>query len=102
MRQSPRASHAHLQWIESGAFTISFANCAGAPGVENMLGHAPPPLTASGLDMRGGHPDDDRSTSQAGFSRPGAYRRDNRLCGFPVSNKAQGNTSALGPYPPHC
>lgn len=26
------------------------------PGVENMLGHAPPPLTASGLDLRGGHP----------------------------------------------
>jgi hypothetical protein len=28
----------------------------GKPGVENMLGHAPPPLTASGLDMRDGHP----------------------------------------------
>jgi hypothetical protein len=26
------------------------------PGVENMLGHAPAPLTASGLDMRAGHP----------------------------------------------
>jgi hypothetical protein len=25
-----------------------------------MLGHAPPPLTASGLDMRGGHPAEGR------------------------------------------
>jgi hypothetical protein len=34
----------------------SLANHAARPGVENMLGHAPPPLAASGLDMRGGHP----------------------------------------------
>jgi len=26
------------------------------PGAENMLGHAPPPLTERGLDMRGGRP----------------------------------------------
>lgn len=26
------------------------------PGVENMLGHAPPPLTACSLDIRDGHP----------------------------------------------
>ena len=26
------------------------------PGVESMLGHAPAPLTAKGLDMRAGHP----------------------------------------------
>jgi hypothetical protein len=38
------------------ASTISRANDAGEPGVENMLGHAPPSLAASGLDMRGGHP----------------------------------------------
>ena len=40
----------------TNAFTLSLANCAGEPGVENMLGHAPPSLAASGLDMRGGHP----------------------------------------------
>ena len=44
------------------------------PGVENMLGHAPPPLTANGLDMRDGHPAEMEATegSQARFSRPGA------------------------------
>ena len=26
------------------------------PGVENMLAHAPTPLTASGLDIHDGHP----------------------------------------------
>ena len=30
--------------------------CSWKPGVESMLGHAPPPLTANGLDMRDGHP----------------------------------------------
>jgi hypothetical protein len=35
----------------------SFSEAAGGkPGVENKLGLAPPPLTASGLDMRDGHP----------------------------------------------
>ena len=44
------------------------------PGVENMLGHAPPPLTANGLDMRDGHPaeQDTVKGSQARFSRLGA------------------------------
>ena len=56
------------------------------PGVENMLGHAPPPLTASGLDMRGGHPAEiSRSgpASQARFSRLDAAfrRRPDRLRG---------------------
>jgi hypothetical protein len=46
----------HLNCIPPNAFTISLAICAGEPGVENMLGHAPPPLAASGLDMRDGHP----------------------------------------------
>ena len=35
----------------------------GKPGVENMLGHAPPPLTASGLDMRDGHPAESAGTT---------------------------------------
>jgi len=33
------------------------------PGVENMLGHAPTPLTANGLDMRVGHPADGAGTT---------------------------------------
>ena len=47
------------------------------PGVENMLGHAPPPLTANGLDMRDGHPAELEATesSQARFSRLGALNR---------------------------
>ena len=47
------------------------------PGVENMLGHAPPPLTANGLDMRDGHPAELEANegSQARFSRLGALKR---------------------------
>jgi hypothetical protein len=45
-----------LQRNRPGAFTISLAKCTGEPGVENMLGHAPPPLAEIGLDMRSGHP----------------------------------------------
>ena len=39
-----------------------------------MLGHAPPPLTANGLDMRDGHPAEMKAaeSSQARFSRLGA------------------------------
>ena len=65
----PRASPAHpysrvsFRRNRSGAFTISLANCAVEPGVENMLGHAPPPLAEIGLDMRGGHPAGYRSGS---------------------------------------
>ena len=33
------------------------------PGVENMLGHAPTPLTANGLDIRVGHPVDHAGTT---------------------------------------
>ncbi len=44
------------QSTSAGTSTISLANCAFEPGVENMLGHAPPPLADNGLDMRGGHP----------------------------------------------
>jgi hypothetical protein len=53
------------------------ANCAGEPGVENMLEHAPPPLTANGLDMRDGHPAELEANegSQARFSRLGARNR---------------------------
>jgi hypothetical protein len=42
-----------------------------------MLGHAPPPLTANGLDMRDGHPAERKATegSQARFSRLGALDR---------------------------
>jgi len=44
------------------------------PGVENMLVHAPPPLAASDLDMRGGHPAETEIPirHQARFSRLGA------------------------------
>ena len=47
------------------------------PGVENMLEHVPPPLTANGLDMRDGHPAEMKSAegSQARFSRLGALKR---------------------------
>jgi hypothetical protein len=42
-----------------------------------MLGHAPPPLTANGLDMRDGHPAGMKANerSQARFSRLGALKR---------------------------
>jgi hypothetical protein len=42
-----------------------------------MLEHAPPPLTANGLDMRDGHPAKMEATEalQARFSRLGAFRR---------------------------
>jgi hypothetical protein len=60
--------------MSSNPFTISRASCAGEPGVENMLEHAPPPLTANGLDMRDGHPAAMKTleASQARFSRLGA------------------------------
>jgi hypothetical protein len=35
---------------------VRSASSCGEPGVENMLGHAPPPLAVIGLDMRSGHP----------------------------------------------
>ena len=40
------------------------------------LGHAPPPLTANGLDMRDGHPAEMETaeSSQARFSRLGALK----------------------------
>jgi hypothetical protein len=41
----------------------------GRPGVENKLGLAPPPLTASGLDMRDGHPAEIR----AGITKRGSH-----------------------------
>jgi hypothetical protein len=56
-------SSALLRRNRPGAFTISLAKCTGEPGVENMLGHAPPPLAETGLDMRGGHPAGYRSGS---------------------------------------
>lgn len=60
------------------------------PGVENMLGHAPPPLTANGLDMRDGHPAELEATegSQARFSRLGAsmarenHKLDDQKCKY--------------------
>jgi hypothetical protein len=41
-----------------------------------MLEHAPPPLTANGLDMRDGHPAEMKAmeASQARFSRLGALK----------------------------
>jgi hypothetical protein len=54
--RAQRFARLHLDCTAPNAFTILLANCAGEPGVENMLGHAPPPLAMSGLDMRVGHP----------------------------------------------
>ena len=80
------------------------------PGVENMLGHAPPPLAGFSLDMRGGHPaahvrlrgrSFPKSGSQAPARSRAAPRRPYR-CG----DRAQGNglwllraTSATGDLP---
>ena len=48
------------------------------------LGHAPPPLTANGLDMRDGHPakKEDTEDSQARFSRLGAHSAQRQITGF--------------------
>jgi hypothetical protein len=71
-----RTRHAQTDGTRPDAFTTSLANCAGEPGVENMLGHAPQPLAANGLDMHRGHPARSRRCvarlTKSRFSRPGA------------------------------
>jgi hypothetical protein len=62
-----------------------------------MLGHAPPPLTASGLDMRDGHPAEFEATdfSQARFSRLGALYRRGKTISWKIRSASGGPTGRL-------
>lgn len=45
-----------LPALTGGFLMRRTAPTAGLPGIENMPGHAPPPLTDTGLDIRGSCP----------------------------------------------
>jgi len=67
----------------------------GKPGVENMLGHAPPPLTPRGLDMRDGHPADwSRLIRKRGSHAPARYGAGTRLSSLRAGNKRRPRSRA--------
>lgn len=64
--KTPRRARTAFATPNSSTLLIATTTAAGKPGVENMLGDAPPPATAKGLDIRVGHPAGPLSEGQTG------------------------------------